>query len=1051
MKKLLTSRGFLLTAFLLFFSTFQFSAFALPPHEVRGRVVNAEGTPLPGVSVLIAGTKRGNTTNSDGRFSITVPDDRTSLVFSSVGFETQTINVGGQSEVNVIMAASSAGLDQVVVIGYGTRRKSDLTGAVGSVKASQLAERPAASLNQALAGRISGVQVNTNSGRPGGRTNIRVRGFSSINSSNNPLYVIDGVMLPQSNQPQASQAIDFINPNDVVSVEVLKDASSTAIYGARGANGVILITTKRGRAGEGRITYDAEYFVPTVGPNFPKVLNAKEFLAVEDLAYKNMEKYDPAGWAAGRYVARNPALARTNPLLFDSKGQPLYETNWLKEATQNKLGMNQQIGFSGGNENTTYSISLGYRNDQGLLLTSYLKRYAGRFSFDSQIKKWMKVGGTLSYNNQEENIVDQSDAVPRQIVEDFPFLPVRYPNGTFANNREYPNAEGSFSSVHRLLGTRYLLNTQTSLGSVYTNINFAPGLEMRTVLGYNVLTQGTNQSVTRTLNIGGAGNASAGNRRENFWSLENYLTYNKRFKDIHSFTGLLGISWQETSAFAMSSSVSGFSTDYFLFNNLGAGATNPQVSSGRSRFAFNSYFGRINYGLKDKYLVTVTARMDGSSKFGANNKYSLFPSAALAWRVSEEDFLKNNTVISNLKVRTSYGLTGNSEIPAYSSLSLLSSNYAALINESRFGGTGINRLANPDLRWEKTAQYDAGIEVGLFNNRVSLEGDFYYRKTTDMLLDAPVPRTSGYATIRKNVGSMQNKGVELAINTVNVQRNNFSWNTTFNISMNRNKILSLATPSDIFGVGGPNFTNPTNIIRIGEPAGSFWGLTRLGIWSEAEVQEAAKFVSYRNNLTIRPGDIKYLDVNGDKVINDADRTIIGNGSPKAWGSLLNTFKYKNLDFTVELQYSYGNDVLDMTLHSSEDRVSLANSYATVLNAWTPQNQNTMIAEIRDTRAGYVTNVDTRWIKDGSFIRGRNVLLGYNLPLSAVRKMKLERFRIYASAQNLFLIRHKELNGDPEATPTGGYAGDGNNVFSQGMFWHSYPKSTIFMVGLNVSL
>lgn len=1040
-----------LTIVLLLFNTFYVIAHAAPPREVRGRVVNAESTPLQGVSVLIAGTKNGSTTNSEGIFTINVPNERARLQFSSVGFETQTVTVGNKTEINITLTSSAAGLDQVVVVGYGTRRKSDLTGAVGSVRAAQLQERPAASLNQALAGRISGVQVNTNSGRPGGRTNIRVRGFSSINSSNNPLYVVDGVMLPQSNQAQASQAIDYINPNDIVSVEVLKDASSTAIYGARGANGVILITTKRGRSGEGRITYDADYSVPFVGPNFPKVLTAKEFLAVEDLAYNNMQKFDPAGWAAGRYVARNPALARTNPLLFNNKGEPLYETNWLEEATQNKLGTNQQVGFSGGDENTTYSISLGYRNDQGLLLTSYLKRYSGRFSFDSQIKKWIKVGGTLSYTNQEENIVDQSDAVPRQIVEDFPFLPVKFPNGSFANNRDYPNAEGSFSSVHRLMGTRFLLNTQTSLGSIYTNINLAEGLEMRTVLGYNVLTQGINQSVTRTLNIGGSGNASASNRRENFWSLENYLTYNKRFNDIHSFTGLLGISWQETNAFGMGASVSGFSTDYFLYNNLGAGATNPQVFSSRSKFAFNSYFGRINYGFKDKYLVTVTGRVDGSSRFGANNKYSLFPSAALAWKVSEEDFLKSNTVISNLKVRTSYGLTGNSEIPAYSSLSLLSSTYGALFDEARVSGTGLNRLANPDLKWEKTAQYDAGVELGLFNNRITLEGDIYYRKTTDMLLDAPVPRTSGYATIRKNIGSMENKGVELAINTVNVQGKSFSWNTTFNISMNRNKVLSLATPSDIFGIGGPNFTNPTNIIRIGEAAGSFWGLTRLGTWSEAEIQEAAKFVSYRNNLTILPGDIKYLDVNGDNIINDADRSIIGNGSPKAWGSFFNTFKYKNIDLTIELQYSYGNDILDMTLHSSEDRVSLANSYATVLNAWTPQNQNTPIAQIRDTRSGYVTNVDTRWIKDGSFIRGRNILLGYNLPLSLTRKMKLERFRVYASAQNLFLIRHKELNGDPEATPTGGYANDANNVFSQGMFWHSYPKSTMIMLGLNVSL
>jgi hypothetical protein len=320
-----------------------------------------------------------------------------------------------------------------------------------------------------------------------------------------------------------------------------------------------------------------------------------------------------------------------------------------------------------------------------------------------------------------------------------------------------------------------------------------------------------------------------------------------------------------------------------------------------------------------------------------------------------------------------------------------------------------------------------------------------------MLLDAPVPRTSGYATIRKNIGSMENKGIEVGLNTVNIQGKDFSWNTTFNVSMNRNKILSLATPSDIFNIGGPNFTNPTNIIRIGEAAGSFWGLVRLGTWSEAERAEAAKFTSYRNNLTILPGDIKYLDVNGDHVINDADRMIIGNGSPKAWGSFLNTFKYKALDLTVELQYSYGNKVLDMTSHSSEDRVSLANSYATVLNAWTPQNQNTSIAEIRDTRAGYVTNVDSWWVKDGSFIRGRNLLLGYTFSSAAAKRLKLDRFRIYASAQNLFLIHHKELRNDPEATPTGGYAGDGNNVFSQGMFWHSYPKSTIYMVGLNVSL
>lgn len=1016
---------------------------------IKGTVKDETGELLPGASIRVKGTNTGTVSDANGSFTINVPNEQSVLVISFTGLQSREITVGTQTVLNVELQASAESLDEVVVVGYGTRKRSDLTGAVGSVREAELQERPAASLNQALTGRISGVQVNTNSGRPGGRANVRIRGFSSINSSNNPLYVVDGVQLPVGNQAQASQAIDYINPNDIVSVEVLKDASSTAIYGSRGANGVILITTKRGQSGDGTVTYNSDFSVPTVGPNFPRALNAREFLAVEDLAYANMQKYDPAGWAAGRYVTRNPALARTDPRLFTPGGEPIYDTNWLEEATQHKLSQNHQLGFSGGNNRTTYSFSLAYRDDQGLLKTSYLNRYAGRFTIDDQVKKWLKVGGTLSYTNQKENIVDQSDAVPRQIVEDFPFLPVRYEDGTFADNRNYPNAEGSFSSVHRLEDTRFILATQTTLGSVFSNITFMPGLDMRTIVGANIISQENDEYVSRTLNIGSQGNAAVRDRTEAFWSIENYLTYNKNFGQDHSFTGLLGISWQETNFNNMSSTVSRFSTDYLQFNNLGAGALNPQVGSNRSRQSLNSYFGRINYTLMNKYLFTATGRADGSSKFGDNNKFSFFPSAALAWRVSEEPFLKGNSVITNLKLRTSYGVTGNSEIPPYSSLSLLSSNYATIFNGERVVGTGINRLPNPDLRWEKTTQSDIGLELGLFGGRISLEGDVYYRKTTDMLLDAPVPRTSGYATIRKNIGSMENKGIELSLNTINFNSDNFSWNTNFNISMNRSKILSLATPADIFGVGGPNFTNPTNIIRIGEEAGSFWGLTRLGTWTEAEAAEAAKFVSYRNGLTILPGDIKYLDVNGDYAINDADRSIIGNGSPNAWGALSNSFRYKNLDLTVELQYSAGNDVLDMTLHSSEDRQALANSYASVLDAWTPQNQNSDIAEIRDTRAGYVTNVDTRWIKDGSFIRGRNLLLGYTLPGALTQKMRMNRLRVYASAQNLFLITSKELNGDPEATPTGGYAGDANNVFSQGMNWHSYPKPTIFMLGLNV--
>ncbi len=1025
--------------------------------RVTGTVKDETGSGLPGVSVVLKGSTQGTTTDASGKYTIAAPGTAPTLVFSYVGYLPQEIKVGSQTAVNISMATDNKNLNEVVVIGYGTVRKSDLTGAVGGVKEAELQQRPASSLNEQLSGRMPGVQVNTNSGRPGGRTTIRIRGFSSINSSNNPLYVVDGVFLPQSTGDQFSNAIDFINPNDIVSVEVLKDASSTAIYGARGANGVILVTTRKGKAGESRITYDSQFSVNTIGPNKPQVLNAQQYLDMEDLAYANIQKYDPAGWASGKYVANNPIVRRRAynalfPGVFREEGGkflPNFDTDWFRESAQNKLSQNHQLGFSGGNERTQYSLSMGYRNDQGLIKTSYMKRYSGRFTIDDQVKSWLKLSGTLSYNNQSDRLVDVNDAVARQIVEDFPFLPVRYANGNFANNRDYPLAEGSFSSVHRLMGRQYIQNTQNTLGSLAATLTLAPGLQFKSIVGVNIQTQEVNQSQTRTLNIGGNGNASVNNRKETFWSLENLLSYNKQFGADHSVDGLLGISWQETNVFSIGGGVNNFSTDYFGFNNLGAGATNPSIGSNAFRFAFNSYFGRVNYGFRNRYLFTATARADGSSKFGENNKFALFPSAAVAWRVSEEPFLKNSNIISNLKVRSSYGLTGNSEIPPYASLSLLSANYATIYNDNRTTGTGVNRLANPNLRWEKTAQTDVGVELGLFKGRVTLEADYYYRLTTDMLLDAPVPRTSGYATIRRNIGSMENRGFEFGLNTINVSRPNFTWSTNFNLSLNRNKVLSLATPSDIFNVGGPNFTNPTNVIRIGEPVGSFWGLTRLGTWSEAEREEAAKFTSYRNGLTMLPGDVKYLDVNGDRAITDADRSIIGNGTPRSWGAINNNFKFGNFDAVFELQFAYGNDVMLMNLHPSEDRQVLANSYTSILNAWTPTNQNTPVAEIRESRAGHVTNVDTRWIKDGSFLRGRNALIGYTFPTELTNRLKLNRLRVYASAQNFFLLVDDPIVGDPEVTPTN--QGGGNSAFSQGMIWHNYPKPTTYMVGLQIGL
>ncbi len=1033
----------------LLFLLFNVQLFA-QTRTVTGKVTDKDNTGLPGVSVQVKGTNTGTVTDVSGNFSIGVPNNAV-LVFSYSGLGTKEVTVRDQTSINLELTETQSTMEEVVVVGYGTQRKSDLTGSVGAVRAAQLQERPAASLNQALAGRIPGVQVNTNSGRPGGQTNIRIRGFSSINTTNNPLYVVDGVILPVGTQSNNSNSIDFINPSDIASVEVLKDASATAIYGARGANGVILITTKKGSSAGGRITYDADFSVPTMGPHRVEMLNAREYIQVENLAYDNIKVFDPVGWAAGNYATVvDPRVKRQSlPLLFDAAGNPLYDTDWLEESTHSKLSQNHQIGFTNGNSESNYGIFLGVRDDEGFLKNSYLTRYSGRFTMDSKIKDWIKVGGSLSYNNQEENLVDIGTGglnSVRMITEGFPFLPVKYADGSWAENYHYPGAEGGSNPVHILSERKLIVNTQTLLGNVYLNINLARGLEFRSQLGTSIVTRGQNNYNGRTLDQisrAQSGTASVSNGRETFWSSENYFTYTKR-SDNHSFTGMLGLSWQETNIFNISAASQNFSTDFFEFNNIGAGSQQNPGGSGRARFAFNSYFGRFNYGYRDKYLFTLTGRADGASKFGDQNKYSFFPSAAVAWRISEEDFMRDMDLISNLKLRASYGQTGNSEINTYASLSLLSSGYAAIINNTRVTGVGTNRLANPDLQWEKTAQSDIGLEVGLWNNRVNIEADVYYRKTTDMLLAAPVPSSSGYSSITKNIGSMENKGFEFAINATIIDKQDFSWNSSFNWSTNKNKVLSLATPAPIFG-GNPNFLSNTGIIKVGESVGSFWGLVRLGVWTAAEATEAAKFASYRGGKPILPGDIKYLDVNGDYAINDADRVIIGQNNPKGWGSFFNNFRFKAFELILEIQYSYGNDVLNQMKHSAEDRVGIANSFKSVLNAYdiTKPNQGSEIAAIRDTRAGYVTNVDTRWLEDGSFIRGRNLLLGYNFSNAFANRLHLSKLRVYGSVQNFFLKTNFSGN-DPEVTTYG-------NAFSQGQTFFDYPKPTTFMLGLNVAL
>ena len=998
---------------------------------IKGRVTDDKGEGLPGVTVLVKGTTNGTTTDAAGTYALNVPNGTGTLVVSFIGYLTKEVAINNQTEVNINLAPDAKALEEVVVVGYGTQRKSDMTGAVGSVKAEALQERPAASLNQALAGRITGANVSVNSGRPGGRANIRIRGNTSVSVTNNPLYVIDGVILNVTNLTNGSTPIDYINPNDIASIEVLKDASATAIYGARGANGVIMVTTKRGSTDGGRINYDTDFSVGTLPRKIP-LLNSREFLLVEDLAYQNAQKYDPVGWAGGKY--KDPKTKRTNPLLFDANGNPLYDTDWQEEITQNKLSQNHQLSFTGGNAKDSYGVYMGYRNENGLIKESWLKRYSGRFVFDSQAKSWLKVGGTLSYNDQNENQIDPLGAggiiAMRQVLEALPIIPVKYPDGRWGGNEDYPGMEGGGNPLNIVAERLYYVKTQTMLGNVYTNINLARGLELRTTVGTNIINQRVDYYGGRTLNYisrNQGGDASVMNARHNSWQFENYLTYNRKIGQDHSFTGLLGLSWQHVDAFTATAQSQRFQDDYFQFNNLGAGANPVAPSSSTSAYGLNSYFGRVNYNLKEKYLVTFTGRIDGSSKFGSENRYALFPSAAVAWRLSEEDFIKNISTISNLKLRTSYGVTGNSEITAYQALAGMG-NYSVIFNEARTIGIGISRLANPDLRWEKTHQVDAGLELGLFQNRLSFELDVYRKLTTDMLLSAPVPSSSGFTTVSKNVGSMENRGIEFGLNTMNIDSEDFAWNSTFNISVNKNKVIALTGGADIFS--GPG------VIREGEPVGSFFGYVHLGTWGTAEADEAAKYLK-------KPGDIKYQDVNQDGQINQTDRVIIGKGIPDGFGTLLNSFRYKNFDLTVDLQYMFGNDVLFRSKHSAEDRVGIANSFKTVLQGWTPDNQDTPLAELRPVSAGYNTNEDTYRVQDGSFIRGRNLLLAYRFSPEITQRLHLNKLRIYASTQNFFLST-KYVGYDPESSTSGG-------PFDQGVVLYDYPKPRVFMLGLNIGL
>lgn len=996
---------------------------------ITGKVLDENGLPLPGATVLVEGTTAGTVTNIDGEYTITVPEGAV-LLFSYIGYTSSRVVTGTQSVINISLKVDSTSLEEVLVIGYGTMKKSDMTGSVGSVRGEKLMDRSQTNAVKSLQGRVAGVEVLNTQNSPGAGARIRIRGINSINSGVQPLFVIDGII---------GGDLNMINPGDIESMEVLKDASSAAIYGARGANGVIMVTTKRGKKNQSQVIYDNFITVSTLA-NSVASLNSTEFMEIYNRAFDNAAKYDPSGFAQGRYRRADPA---NYPLLFDSSGNPLYNTNWEDEIYNPAFGQNHNLAFRGGSNSTSYNVSLGYTNEDGIMMGSGFERYNGKITIDSDVKKWLTVGGSILATKSKRNIVDDGNGglnVPRMVAEALPIIPVKYPDGRWGANSDWPGTEGAENPVNIAQNRGTEANVTQIYSDIYLNFKISSELDFKTTFSTILESTKNNFYSSRNLRLLSAdqrGIATVGMQDRLYWQSENFLNWNKQIGEDHRINTMIGFSWQKDSFENLSVRSEGFIDDFFGWTNIRAGNIIPiaGINGNVGAFQLNSYFARANYSFKNKYLLTATGRYDGSSRFGTNNQYAFFPSVGVAWRVSEEGFFNKEGIMNDLKVRASAGKTGNQEIGNFNSLQFLGT-----FNVLKAAGNEIaisqTSFGNNDLKWESTDQYDMGIEMSFFKSRLNIETDVYYKVTNDLILNAPLPWSTGFGAVSRNIGSVENKGIEFTINSVNIEKGDFSWSTDLNFASNRNEILKLgANNADIFP--GPWFLGQTNILRVGQQIGSIWGRVRLGTWGTDEADVAARY-------GLRPGDVKWEDLNNDGRIDGNDSKIIGRMYPKWTANITNTFTYKNFDLSFELRIVEGNDVINATKHSVEDRQTLANSYATVLNAWRPDNQNTMIAEVRAWGTPYLTNNDSHWVEDGSFVRLQNLMLGYNLPSTLLDKWKLNKARVFFSGQNLFVLT--DYTGyDPEVNTF-----EGSGQLPVGLDFFPFARPKTFSAGINLN-
>lgn len=1020
---------------------------------LSGRVIDGNtGQGLPGVNVVLKGSSRGSTTNAEGNYNITIPTQAGEgiiLIFSFIGYQSQEIVVGSRSTVDVTMNVDNKSLNEVVVVGYGTQKKSDVTGSVATINAEKLKSQPNQSVDQALTGQIAGVQVVQPSGGPGAGTSVRVRGIGSVSSGSEPLYVVDGFPL-QGSFNQSVNPLVTINPQDIETITVLKDASATAIYGSRGSNGVVIITTKRGKAGKTRIEVDAYTGVQNLERRV-NLMNAAEFAQFSTDQRNGRYLYTYGGNPNDTNEQRRQ---RTNdlgvqiPSIFGNG----VDTDWQSELFQQAPIHNLQLSASGGTEKSQFAISGNYFKQGGIVPNTDLTRFSLRTNLDAKLTERLRVGISLTPNVRDQKLLEVEGHPAGGIILNtltyLPMSPVYNPNGSyFAQNQPRNDNFAAYENPlvmarnenRRLLEYRFLTTT-------YAELEILKSLTLKASLGADLIASREDRFKAST--IGGPGQPAptipsgfSNNSNSYNWLNEYTLTYNRTFSK-HTLTALGGYTVQKAKFYGTAVAADRFPND--LVTTLNGGQVTAGSTS-QEEWALLSYLARINYAYQDKYLLTVNFRRDGSSRFGSSTRWGNFPSVALGWRLAEEGFMKAVPVISDLKLRTSYGQNGNNFISNYGAIGLLTASNYILGTGTGVVTNGLvpSSISNPNLTWEKANQVDVGLEVGLFNNRVFLTAEYYNKQSSGLLLNVPVPSISGLTNTLQNIGKLRNTGWEFSLNTRNLTKT-LTWTTDVNIAFNRNKVLALGPKGD--PIRSSSDIAETHITQIGSPLSQFYGYVVDGVFNnQAEIDKGPTWAA---PVVTVPGVFRFKDINGpngvpDGKIDPNDRTVIGSPQPKFTFGLTNSFSYKGFDLTVLLQGSYGNDV--MYLLRRFNITSVFNGDRSLLNRWrseqNPGDGKTPAAWV--SFYGNSNQISSYNIADGSYLRIRNLSLGYRLPKSLTDRLSLESIRVYTNVQNLHTFTNYP-GYNPEVNRSYG------NPLLQGIDYGAYPLARTITFGLTVT-